>query len=387
MTVSNRVPPLRVIAEWTHASFVLIVHRNPDVATELWTHQWHLGDEDEASILESYAREWLAPPNDEGATHTGTTQGWRLAIARIPGDDRALVAARAPRGAWSESDCRLVEFAARLLGTDGIETTDLAEVRLAADLRHAVPHDELMLAYQPEVDLWSRRIVGAEALLRWQHPTRGLLEPGDFLEVAERADLIETLGDWVIDQAIGQLAAWSRQPFGQDLMLRINVSPTQFARGHVVGIVSEALRCHDVDGRLLCVEITENAPLPDFDLLAGTIEQLRALGVSTAIDDWGTGYSRLSQLRRLPVDTVKIDRGFVSHLHTDPRGGAIVRALVGLAQSLDLGVIAEGVETEAEAAALLTYGCSRAQGHLFGHAMSAEELEERLRRAAEDVLG
>jgi EAL domain-containing protein (putative c-di-GMP-specific phosphodiesterase class I) len=277
-------------------------------------------------------------------------------------------------------------FAADLLAADqvanGMVPPGPEDAELTAELTHAATNGELRLLFQPEVDLWTRRIVAAECLLRWEHPRLGLLEPARFIQLAERAGAMDTLGTWVVDTAIAQLATWSGASVAAGLSLRVNISPSQFAHRDVAGLVGAALARHHVPGRRLCVEITETAPLPPLDLAARTIEALHQVGVATAIDDWGTGYSRLSQLRVLPVDAVKLDRSFVTDLHVDPRAAAIVRGLIGLAASLDLTVVAEGVETEAEAAALLTYGCSRAQGHLFGAAMSADALESRLSEAA-----
>jgi EAL domain-containing protein (putative c-di-GMP-specific phosphodiesterase class I) len=180
----------------------------------------------------------------------------------------------------------------------------------------------------------------------------------------------------VLRAGLDELARWIKLPNGEDLTLRVNVSPAQISGGSVVGLIADELRARRLDGERLCVEITESVLPPDFEHLADTIEQLRSLGVSSAIDDWGTGFSRLDQLRLLPVDTVKLDRSYVSHVDADPRAAAIVRALVGLARSLDLVVIAEGVENEGEASTLLALGCSRAQGHLFGPAVTAADFEQ-----------
>jgi EAL domain-containing protein (putative c-di-GMP-specific phosphodiesterase class I) len=267
----------------------------------------------------------------------------------------------------------MLQFAARLLAAQAPATEPGPD--LAADLRRALDGDQLRLAFQPEVDLWSRRVIAAEALVRWDHPTLGLLDPSAFIPVAEQSDLIEQLGTWVLRAGLDELARWTTLPNGQDVALRVNVSPAQISRGGVVDLIADELRQRRLDGERLCIEITESVLPPDFDHLAATIDQLRGLGVSSAIDDWGTGFSRLDQLRLLPVDTVKLDRSYVSHVDADPRAAAIVRALVGLARSLDLVVIAEGVEDEGEASALLTLGCTRAQGHLFGPAVTADEFE------------
>jgi EAL domain-containing protein (putative c-di-GMP-specific phosphodiesterase class I) len=357
---------LGTIGSWTGASFVLIVHRDPAVRTETWTQRWRAGDEDEVQALEHCARAWLAAAEREPAARV---KGWHVVLAAV-GEDAALLAARPPRRPWPNND--LVRFAADLLDAP---TAGSRDDGLAEDLRTALATDQLRLVYQPEVDLWTRRIIAAEALVRWQHPTRGLLDPSAFIHVAESSGLIGELGTWVVRAALTQLERWSKLPRGEDLLLRINISPAQIAHGDVVGLVVEELRSHQIKGARLCIEITETVMPPDFAQVSDTINELRASGVSTAIDDWGTGYSRIDQLRLLPVDTVKLDRSYVENIDTDTRGAAIVRALIGLAHSLDLVVIAEGVETEGEVNALLALGCSRAQGHLFGQPVTAEEFE------------
>ena len=363
-------PSLSVVAEWTNAAFVIFVRSNSPQPAAVWTPRWRAGDDEHVATLQAFAREWLV-----GSTRPATANlgGWRLAIA--PSDGGALLAARGPRAPWQPDDLRLLEFAAALLATPRPDPPNMA---LAADLRAALDDDQLHLVYQPEIDLWSRRVIAAEALVRWDHPTLGPLDPSAFIPVAEESDLIEQVGTWVIRAGIEQLAHWSKLPDGEDVMLRVNVSPAQIARGSVVELITDELRGQQLGGERLCIEITESVLPPDFAHLSATIEQLRAFGVSSAIDDWGTGFSRLDQLRLLPVDTVKLDRSYVSGVDTDPRAAAIVRALVGLARSLDLVVIAEGVETEGEASTLLGLGCTRAQGHLFGPALSAEAFEQLL---------
>jgi EAL domain-containing protein (putative c-di-GMP-specific phosphodiesterase class I) len=303
--------------------------------------------------------------------------GWRVATAAVEGG--ALLAARPLDAGWSEGELKLLNFAGQLLTADGLgPTPGDVDAHLAADLREALREGQLLVLYQPEVDLWSRRVIAAEALVRWEHPTLGLLDPSAFIPVAEQSELIQEVGTWVLRAALDQLAHWSKLPAGEELMLRVNVSPAQISRGGVVGLIAEELRERQLAGGRVCVEITESVLPPDFAHLSDTIEQLRALGVSTAIDDWGTGFSRLQQLRLLRVDTVKLDRSYVSGVDTDERAAAIIRALVGLARSLDLVVIAEGVETEGEASTLLSLGCTRAQGHLFGPALAAEQFEQLL---------
>jgi EAL domain-containing protein (putative c-di-GMP-specific phosphodiesterase class I) len=366
--------PLSVIAHWTDAAFVLLVPDEPAVSAEIWTKRWRAGDEEQAAALERFAHDWLAG-TDRPAT--ASVHGWRVATAAVEGG--ALLAARPLDAGWSEGELKLLDFAGQLLTADGLgPTPGDVDAHLAADLREALREGQLLVLYQPEVDLWSRRVIAAEALVRWEHPTLGLLDPSAFIPVAEQSELIQEVGTWVLRAALDQLAHWSKLPAGEELMLRVNVSPAQISRGGVVGLIAEELRERQLAGGRVCVEITESVLPPDFAHLSDTIEQLRALGVSTAIDDWGTGFSRLQQLRLLRVDTVKLDRSYVSGVDTDERAAAIIRALVGLARSLDLVVIAEGVETEGEASTLLSLGCTRAQGHLFGPALAAEQFEQLL---------
>jgi EAL domain-containing protein (putative c-di-GMP-specific phosphodiesterase class I) len=248
-----------------------------------------------------------------------------------------------------------------------------------AELRAAVRARGLHLVYQPEFDLPTGRVVAVEALARWHHPRLGELGPEWFIPLAERTDLIADIGTWAIDTALAQLASWRAARPGLDLTVRVNVSPLQITGHDIAATVADALDRHGVPAAQVCVELTENAPLGDVDEVARALRRLAALGVSSAIDDFATGYSALSHLRTLPVDFVKIDRSLVAGIDADPRAQAIVTAVIGLAINFELGVIAEGVETEPEAATLLRLGCTRAQGHLFARAMGPEAVLDRLR--------
>ncbi|TDP42540.1 diguanylate cyclase (GGDEF)-like protein [Nocardia ignorata] len=247
------------------------------------------------------------------------------------------------------------------------------------NLRSAVSDGSLILHYQPEVDLRTGRIVALEALVRWQHPTRGLLPPGAFVSVAEATNLAGELGRWVIRSACSQFADWRRRGLAANVVIRINVSPVQLVSADFVERIEDILRLFEIDGSSVCLEITEHVVVQDLVRTRVTLRGLKRMGVQIAIDDFGTGYSSLSHLKALPVDAVKIDRGFVQRLGDSNDDLAIVKSIIGLAGSFGLGVVGEGVETPMAARTLVGLGCYRAQGFLIARPMPAEEVEVQLR--------
>jgi len=247
------------------------------------------------------------------------------------------------------------------------------------NLRSAVSDGSLVLHYQPEVDLRTGRIVALEALVRWQHPTRGLLPPGAFVSVAEATNLAGELGRWVIRSACSQFADWRRRGLAANVVIRINVSPVQLVSADFVERIEDILRLFGIDGSSVCLEITEHVVVQDLVRTRLTLRGLKRMGVQIAIDDFGTGYSSLSHLKALPVDAVKIDRGFVQRLGDSNDDLAIVKSIIGLAGSFGLGVVGEGVETPMAARTLVGLGCYRAQGFLIARPMPAEEVEAQLR--------
>ena len=248
---------------------------------------------------------------------------------------------------------------------------------LLADLRQAVARRELLLHYQPRVAAADGGIRSAEALVRWQHPGRGLVPPGVFIPLAEESDLIESIGSWVLDEACRQLALWRRQGRVLD-RLSVNVSPRQLQSGRLVETVEAALLRHGVPWRQLELEVTESLLVGDARQASAQLAELRQRGVLIALDDFGTGYSSLATLRDLPIDVMKVDRAFVRDLGSDASAQAITRAILTLAQSLGKHSVAEGIEGEAQAAALRQLGCDELQGYLFGRPMPAAEFEQRL---------
>jgi diguanylate cyclase (GGDEF)-like protein len=253
---------------------------------------------------------------------------------------------------------------------------------LEVSLRTAIDDGELRLFYQPEVNLRTGRLQGFEALVRWEHPVRGLLPAGAFITLAEDCGLVVDLGQWVLEEGARQLAAWLVEYSGVDVALRINVSPAQLMNRNLVNVVKDALERHRLPARRLCLEITEYAVMQDVERSIAVLDELRALGVELAIDDFGTGQSSMAQLKRLPVCTLKIDRSFVAGLGVDSDDRAIVDSIIRLAHAFGLEIVAEGVETQGQARQLLKLGCHRAQGYLFAKPLDAEHAESILAREA-----
>jgi diguanylate cyclase (GGDEF)-like protein/PAS domain S-box-containing protein len=238
---------------------------------------------------------------------------------------------------------------------------------LESALHGAVERDEFRLLYQPKVSLSSGRVVGFEALLRWQHPTRGLLAPEEFIDIAEDSGLIVPIGEWVLNEAATQTAKWSEGREGPPFLTCVNLSARQFAQPDIVALVGRAIQSSGVDPTALCLEITESVLMEQTPATAATLHDLKAIGVKLAIDDFGTGYSSLGYLQRFRLDFLKVDRSFVEGLGRDPGQTAIVDAVVRLAEALGLGVVAEGVETAEQLRALQALGCDLVQGYLFAY--------------------
>ena len=248
---------------------------------------------------------------------------------------------------------------------------------LEADLRHATEHDEFVLHYQPKIDLATGRLRGVEALVRWQHPKRGLLAPGEFIGLAEDSGLIVPLGRWVLAAACRQVRAW--RDAGLDApRCAVNLSARQFGSESLLDDVRGSLQRCGLAADALEVEITESVLMSDPERANLTLQELHALGVHISIDDFGTGYSSLAYLKRLPAHTVKLDRSFVGGLPADRDDAAITQAVIALSHSLAMQVVAEGVETDAQLDFLRRLGCDQAQGYLIGRPMPADQLAQRL---------
>nr|WP_315491604.1 EAL domain-containing protein [uncultured Rhodoferax sp.] len=248
-----------------------------------------------------------------------------------------------------------------------------ARAALEIDLRNALQNHEFALHYQPVVDE-SSAITGVEALLRWKHPVRGMVSPAEFIPVAEQAGLIIPLGQWVLQAACAQLVAWNGSAATRRLTMAVNVSARQFRHPDFTAQLLELLRVSGANPYRLKLELTESMLLSDFDDVIVKMGELRSIGVNFALDDFGTGYSSLSYLKRLPLDQLKIDQSFVRDVLSDPNDAAIARTILSLAQSLDLSVVAEGVETAGQRDFLLKMGCRAFQGYFFGRPVAVEQL-------------
>jgi diguanylate cyclase (GGDEF)-like protein/PAS domain S-box-containing protein len=261
----------------------------------------------------------------------------------------------------------------------------LARLELEHDLRYAIAKDELRVHYQPIVSMASAHVGEMEALVRWQHPTQGLLPPANFIAIAEESGLIVPLGQWVLQEACRQVAAWHAEfPTDPPLMLSVNLSPRQFQSSNLVEEVARTLRETKLQPGSLKLEITEGVIMRDVEATIGTLSQLKELGIKIAIDDFGTGYSSLAYLKRLPLDVLKIDRSFVAGLGHDQEDTAIIRAIISLAKSLDLAITGEGIETREQAALLGAWGCDCGQGFYYGKPLDSARTATLLRTAVHD---
>jgi diguanylate cyclase (GGDEF)-like protein/PAS domain S-box-containing protein len=255
-------------------------------------------------------------------------------------------------------------------------------LQMETELRRAIEKNEFLLLYQPQI-VGRRRLSGVEALVRWNHPQRGVVLPTEFISLAEEADVINPLGRWVLHTACSQLAEWSRRPEMAELTISVNVSAHQLRLPHFVDEVLEILSKCEANPYRLKLELTESQLVDDFDTVVAKMERLKAAGVGFSLDDFGTGYSSLAYLKRLPLDELKIDQSFVRHVPDGETDAAIASMVIALAKSMRLNVIAEGVETEAQRQHLASLGCYTCQGYLLSHPLPIDQLEifvERLNR-------
>lgn len=254
--------------------------------------------------------------------------------------------------------------------------------RLESELRQGLREHQMLLHYQPQVDSHGR-IVGVEALVRWQHPSRGLVFPGAFIGLAEETRLILELGDWVLETACHQLAAWAPLPGRCELSIAVNVSARQFHQRDFVQRVQASLERAGAEPRRLKLELTESLLVQDLPDVVHKMSQLQALGVRFSLDDFGTGYSSLAYLKQLPLDQLKIDQSFVRDVLVDANAATLARTIVSLADSLELQVIAEGVETVEQRDFLEHSGCSYFQGYYFSRPLALAALEALLDERAQ----
>jgi EAL domain-containing protein (putative c-di-GMP-specific phosphodiesterase class I) len=245
---------------------------------------------------------------------------------------------------------------------------------METDLRAAIDEQQFLLYYQPQM-VNPSRITGAEALIRWRHPQRGIISPAEFIPLAEETGLILPIGMWVLQSACRQLVMWAGQPGVAHLSLAVNVSASQFYQADFVNTVLQVLEDTGANPNLLKLEVTESILIENMQDIIEKMFALKAKGVRFSLDDFGTGYSSLSYLKRMPLDQLKIDQSFVRDVLSDPNDASIVRTIVALAQNLNLGVIAEGVETEVQREFLANAGCHAYQGYHFSKPVAIDEFE------------
>jgi EAL domain-containing protein (putative c-di-GMP-specific phosphodiesterase class I) len=257
------------------------------------------------------------------------------------------------------------------LYTPAMNATAVERLQLESELRRALARNELEIHYQPVLDLATGRVYGVEALLRWRHPEKGVLGPSDFISLAEVTGLAVPMSSWILRTACVQAKAWhATHP---KLIVAVNLSARQFQQPDLVLTVKAALEETGLPARCLDLEITETNAMQNAEATIATLRELKGLGVRVSIDDFGIGYSSLSYLKRLPIDTLKIDQSFVRDITTDPDDAAIATAVIALAHTLKLRVVAEGVETEEQLAFLTARSCDRMQGYLFSHPLPPDE--------------
>ena len=268
---------------------------------------------------------------------------------------------------------------------EGMRGRAVARLELESDLRKSIDEEHFRVHYQPEVSLMTGKVVGYEALVRWEHPKRGMVMPGEFLPLAEETGLIVPLGRWVMREACRQMAEWQRNfPQEPPLTISVNASSRELADPGLVPNVARILQETGLDPRSLRIEVTESSIVENQDLTASTLRRLRELGVSLEIDDFGTGYSSLSRLHEYPFSTVKIDRSFVKDLDTEPESLHLVETILRLAQGLGLTVVAEGIETREQLAKLASLGCGYGQGYYFSRPADGRSTEKSIQQTSRE---
>jgi diguanylate cyclase (GGDEF)-like protein len=255
--------------------------------------------------------------------------------------------------------------------SESLSEEQLLHTKYEAELRYAINNDELYLEYQPKFDLVSNKIIGVESLLRWKNPSLGLISPEIFIPVAEKTGLIHSIGKWVIENACQQYYIWQQEKYGE-FNLAINLSPRQLAKEELIQHIEDALSTYEISPHNIELEITETAIMSGDTKSEELLNKLHDLGITLTIDDFGTGYSSLVHIKRLPINTLKIDKGFVMDIPSDENDIAIVKSILLLSESLNLNVIAEGIETEAQKQFLIDHGCHTGQGFYLAKPLSPD---------------
>ncbi|MBL8983136.1 MAG: EAL domain-containing protein, partial [Gemmatimonadetes bacterium] len=284
------------------------------------------------------------------------------------------------------ADADVAMYSAKAMGrgrsarfTDAMRAEVVERHEIETDLRRALERDEFEVVYQPQVNLRTGEVIGAEALVRWRHPEKGVIPPARFIGIAEQSDLIVTIGRRVLGAAAHDVRRFSQVQGSSRFHVAVNFSPRELSTGALADVLSSVTQDAGIPTNMVMVELTESAFAADEGAIATELQRLRALGVRIALDDFGTGYSALAYLRKFPIDIIKVDKSFVSWVRRDAANDGVTRAIVSMARSLSLDTIAEGVETDDQVAWLQGMGCTMGQGYLFGRPVSASEFEEMLR--------
>ncbi len=331
--------------------------------------QAHINSSDDASEFAQRTLKIIAGTSDFEGSGLRTTASIGIAIHPddgLDGEDLLKNADLAMYRAKAEQGNAFCFYAADM------QARARNDALLDNELRRALENDEFLLYYQPQVDLRSGAIVGAEALLRWNRPGNGVVGPGVFLSRCEENGLIIPLNEWVLREACREARSWHDRGL-PGLRMSVNLSPVQFRKRHMPELVADALYTTGLPASCLDLELTESIVVNDFDAVAADLQRLLDMGVHVSIDDFGTGYSSLSYVKKFPVDRLKIDQSFVRNLTNDPNDAAIVRAIITLGHSLNLDIVAEGVETAEQLARLREEGCDEVQGYYFGRPMPAPD--------------
>jgi diguanylate cyclase (GGDEF)-like protein len=336
-------------------------------------------DQSDLSALAAKIGKALGEPLHIKATEVHTTASIGISVYPADGTSADALVARADEAMYyaKQRGRNAFQFFNLAMSVFSHERLDLEN-----DLRRALPMKQLQVYYQPKSDVVTGRISSVEALLRWRHPTRGLVSPSEFIPLAEESGLILSIGEWVLREACRQASNWQRAglPF---IRIAVNVSPVQFRQSSFLQAVRTALLDFDLEPQYLEIELTETTVMDNAEGSVAILEELSRMGVVVSIDDFGTGYSSMSYLRRFPIDKLKIDRSFISELTTNAADASIVQAIISLAHSLRLKVVAEGVETADQLQLLRELGCDQYQGFFRSAAVPADEIEKSVRSSIE----
>ena len=354
--LTARIPESGIVARLSGDEFAIAV-RMSDIGENVGHFAEQIGASFDAPLLAGN-REHRVRVSIGAAVFPG---GGRTADELLSNSHMALSRAKATRRGG------------HVLFEDAIRRELETRLTLEAELALAAERHEFELFYQPQLHLADGRLIGAEALIRWRHPVRGLVSPAEFMPVVNTSPISERIAKWVLDTACAKAAAWERA--GQKFRIGVNLSPSQFRSGDLASSVAQALACTGLSPTSLELEVTEDILLHDETGALNTFLKIQALGVRIVFDDFGTGFASLSYLKKFPLDGLKIDRSFVFGLLANPDDAAIVSSTIGLSKQLGLSVIAEGIEDRATADFLVRMGCEEGQGYFFGRPMPASEFE------------